>query len=383
MFFNVTKLVRQQIDRKDSVKSVAIAMSGGVDSSVAAAVLREQGYYVIGLTMQLWDFERVGGNIFSETSCCSLETMYDARAVCQALNIPHYVIDVRDEFERLVIQNFESEYLKGRTPNPCILCNSKIKWQVLLHRAAQLGCDYFATGHYARVRFDQTINRYLLQRGIDAAKDQAYALWGLSQWQLSKTIFPLGELTKTQVRAIAERLNLKTKYKQESQEICFIPDNDYPRFLRQRNPARFAEIGEGSILNREGTVLGRHKGYPYYTIGQRKGLGIAVGKPIYVTEVDAERNQIIVGDKEDLNRSGLIASQVNWIAIDGLRAPMDVIAQIRYNDPGRPATVYPVSEDTMRVIFKEHHQAITPGQSVVLFDKDVVVGGGVIDRALE
>ncbi len=375
--------MREQIDQKDSVKSVAVAMSGGVDSSVAAAVLREQGYYVIGLTMQLWDFERVGGNIFSETSCCSLETMYDARAVCQALNIPHYVIDVRDEFERLVIQNFESEYLKGRTPNPCILCNSKIKWQVLLHRAAQLGCDYFATGHYARVRFDQTTNRYLLQRGIDSAKDQAYALWGLSQWQLSKTIFPLGELTKTQVRAIAERLNLKTKHKQESQEICFIPDNDYPRFLRQRNPARFAEIGEGSILNREGTVLGRHKGYPYYTIGQRRGLGIAVGKPIYVTEVDAERNQIIVGDKEDLNRSGLIASQVNWIAIDGLRAPMDVIAQIRYNDPGRPATVCPVSEDTIHVIFKEHHQAITPGQSVVLFDKDVVVGGGVIDRALE
>ncbi len=362
---------------------MAAAMSGGVDSSVAAALLCEQGYRVIGLTMQLWDYERVGGNIFSETGCCSLETVYDARAVCQALNIPHYVIDVREEFERAVIENFESEYLKGRTPNPCILCNSKIKWQVLLHKAVQLGCDYFATGHYARVRFDQSTRRYLLLRGADRSKDQAYALWGLSQAQLSKTIFPLGELTKTRVRAIAEQLNLKTKHKQESQEICFIPDNDYARFLRQRNPARLAEIGEGPIIDRDGTILGRHKGYPYYTIGQRKGLGIAVGRPIYVTEINVENNEIVVGDKNDLNRVGLIARQVNWIAVDRLVAPIDVIAQIRYNDPGRPATVSQLDDDSMQVIFKDHHQAITPGQSVVLFDDDVIIGGGVIDQVLE
>lgn len=366
----------------DKGRSVAVAMSGGVDSSVAAALLRDQGYDVIGLTMQLWDFDRVGGNVYSETSCCSLETMYDARAVCQTLKIPHYVIDTRDDFEKLVIENFESEYLKGRTPNPCILCNSKIKWQVLLQKAVQLGCEYFATGHYARVQFDPTSGRYLLLRGVDRSKDQAYALWGLSQNQLSKTIFPLGELSKTQVRAIAERLDLKTKHKQESQEICFIPDNDYPRFLRQRNPARFAEIGEGVIIDRNGTVLGQHKGYPHYTIGQRKGLGIAVGKPIYVTEIDAARNRIMVGEKHELNRPGLIASQVNWIAFDQLQDSINVIAQIRYNDPGRPATVSPISSNSIKVVFKDHHQAITPGQSVVLFDGDIVIGGGVIDQVL-
>ncbi|UCE05784.1 MAG: tRNA 2-thiouridine(34) synthase MnmA [bacterium] len=366
-------------DRKDGI-AVAVAMSGGVDSSVAAALLKQKGYDVIGLTMQVWDYESVGGNIFNESSCCSLESMYDARAVCHTLAIPHYVIDVRDEFERYVIANFETEYLNGRTPNPCILCNSKIKWEILLKKAIELGCDYFATGHYARVTFDEGIGRYILQRGLDRSKDQAYALWGLSQQQLKRTIFPLGDLSKAEVRKIANNLNLKTKDKQESQEICFVVDNDYSRFLRERNPELLSEIGYGEILDKQGNVLGHHKGYPFYTIGQRKGLGVAVGTPMYVTEIDAEANKIIMGEKEDLKEQSLLANHVNWIAIEKLTSLLEVEAQIRYNDPGRKATVYPADNGYVKVMFAEFHQAVTPGQSVVFFKNDIVVGGGVIER---
>ncbi len=361
---------------------MAVAMSGGVDSSVAAALLKEQDYDVIGLTMQVWDYERVGGNIFRDSSCCSLDAIYDARAVCSALKIPHYVIDVRDEFEQHVIANFEAEYLKGRTPNPCVLCNSKIKWEILLKKANKLDCDYFATGHYARVTFDEAIDRYVLWRGMDRSKDQAYALWGLSQEQLKRTIFPLGTLSKSAVRKIADNLNLKIKDKQESQEICFVLDNDYARFLRDRNPELFLKISQGEILDKHRNILGYHKGYPHYTIGQRKGLGIAVGKPMYVTEIDAKLNQIVIGGKEDLNKQGLLAYNINWIAIENLTAPLEVEAQIRYNDPGRRATVSPTENGFVEVKFKEYHQAATPGQSVVFFKNDMVVGGGVIDGVM-
>ncbi len=369
-------------NKKRVHQTVAVAMSGGVDSSVAAALLKEQGYDVIGLTMQVWDYERVGGNIFSDGSCCSLDAMYDARAVCHTLKIPHYVIDVRDEFEQHVIANFEAEYLNGRTPNPCVLCNSKIKWEVLLKKAIELDCDYFATGHYARVSFDEAIGRYLLWRGTDQSKDQAYALWGLSQAQLMRTIFPLGELSKIEVRKIAADLNLKTKDKQESQEICFVPDNDYARFLRDRNPELLSKITEGEILDKQGNILGYHKGYPFYTIGQRKGLGIAVGKPQYVTEIDARLNHIVVGDKEDLNKQSLLACNINWIAVENLTVPLEVEAQIRYNDPGRKATITPTENGFVKVKFNEYHHAITPGQSAVFFKSDMVIGGGVIDRVL-
>jgi len=369
-------------NRKDGV-AVAVAMSGGVDSSVAAALLKQQGYNVIGLTMHVWDYEGVGGNILNDSSCCSLESMYDARSVCHALGIPHYVIDVRKEFEQYVIANFETEYLNGRTPNPCILCNSKIKWDVLLKKAIELGCDYFSTGHYARILFDKEIGRYILCRGLDRSKDQAYALWGLRQAQLKRTIFPLGNLSKMEVRTVASNLNLKTKNKQESQEICFVPNNDYARFLYERNPERLSEIHDGEILDKQVNVLGYHKGYPFYTIGQRKGLGLAIGKPMYVTEIDAESNKIIIGEKKDLKEQGLLANHVNWIAIEKLTSPLAVEAQIRYNDPGRGATVYPAENGCVKVMFDKFHQAVTPGQSVVFFDGDIVVGGGVIASGLK
>lgn len=358
-------------------------MSGGVDSSVAAALLKEQGYNVIGLTMHIWDYDSVGGNVFHESSCCSVETMNDARSVCHALGIPHYVVDVRDEFERDVISNFGSEYFSGRTPNPCVLCNSKIKWQVLLDKALELDCDYFSTGHYARVQHNEGTGRYELRRGTDLSKDQAYALWGLTQLQLARTLFPLGELTKIEVRKYAENLNLKTKHKQDSQEICFVPDNDYSRFLREKYPDKVEKIGQGEIVDTNGEVKGHHRGYPFYTIGQRKGLGIALGKPAYVTRIEAESNRIVIGDKENLNNKCLTAGLVNWIAIEKLSEPLTLEAQIRYNDPGKAAEIDPLQDGRVRVTFDTFHSAITPGQSVVFFQGDVVVGGGIIESGFE
>ncbi len=367
----------------ENKKSVAVAMSGGVDSSVAAALLQQQGYDVIGLTMHLWDYDGVGGNVFNETSCCSVETANDARCVCEKLKIPHYVIDVREEFEKRVIENFSSEYLKGRTPNPCILCNSEMKWKVLRQKGSELSCEYFATGHYARVLFNEQTGRYLLLRGKDRFKDQAYALWRLTQEQLSRTLFPLGDLTKIEVRQIATRLNLKTKDKRESQEICFVPDDDYARFLNSRFPGLKEKLVNGKIIDQDGKVLGLHKGFPFYTIGQRKGLGLAVGKPVYITRIDAEKNTITIGAPEQLLAKGLIARDANWISIRQLTQPQRVSAKIRYNDAGKEAQLFHGTNGDVKVIFEKSHQAVTPGQSVVFYDGEQVVGGAVIERALE
>ena len=361
-------------------KTVAVAMSGGVDSSVAAALLIEKGYNVIGLTMHIWDYDSVCWNECHDGSCCSVETINDARTVCHSLNVPHYVLDVRDEFQKYVINDFETEYLNGRTPNPCVICNTKIKWDVLLGKARELECDYFSTGHYARVVFNEKTKRFNLLKGIDSSKDQAYALWGLTQEHLSRTIFPLGNLNKQEVREIAAKLNLKTKNKQESQEICFIPDNNYSRFLTEKHPEKIAEYKNGEILDQEGKVLGHHRGYPFYTIGQRKGLGIALGKPAYVTKIDAEKNRIFVGDAKDLESKGLVAGNTNWISIGKLTEPLDVIAKIRYNDRGRKATICPHEDGKVKVVFETHHQAITPGQSAVFFKEDSVVGGSIIEE---
>ena len=363
-------------------KKVAMAMSGGVDSSVAASLLKEKGYEVIGLTMKLWSYNDVGGNIENESSCCSLESINNAKYVCSQIGIPHYTLDFTDVFENYVINNFVDEYLNGRTPNPCILCNIKIKWEVLLKKANEIGADYFSTGHYARIGFDKDCGRYILKKGRDAKKDQSYFLWGLSQNALEKTIFPLGEMTKTEVRKYAEDRNLKSAKVEESQEICFIPDNDYHRFLSEWTKSTDVKIEEGEIISKDGNVLGNHKGYPFYTIGQRKKLGIAVGKPIYVYDIEPKANRIFVGDEEDLYSRGLIADNINLIAFEEIEKPANVVTKIRYKDFGSSSVVYSAGDDEIKIIFDEPKKSITPGQSVVFYREDIVIGGGIIKERI-
>jgi len=363
-------------EKKDT--TVVVAMSGGVDSSVTAALLKEQGYNVIGVTMKTYDFEDVGGNVANETSCCGLGAMNDARAVAAQIGIPHYVVDFREAFGQRVIGNFVDEYLQGRTPNPCIICNREIKWGELLRKAEALGGQFLATGHYARVRFDATRQRYVLSKSVNDAKDQSYALWGLSQAALGKTMFPLGHMAKTEVRDLAHRLGLRTADKEESFEICFVADNSYERFLKDRVPDLESRVSSGAIKMGD-EVVGRHRGYPFYTIGQRRGIG-SFGKPVYVTEIEKESNTVHIGPKEDLMRSGLLARQINMVGFSSIPEGMSVQAKVRYKDDPSPATVYSEEGAGIRVVFEEAKRAITPGQSVVLYEDDDVVCGGVIER---
>ena len=341
-------------------KKIAVAMSGGVDSSVAAAVLKEEGYEVIGLTMKLWEYDDVGGNVENESSCCSLESINNARYVCSQIGIKHYTLDFTDIFERYIINNFVKEYLSGRTPNPCILCNVKIKWEALLKKALEIGADYFSTGHYARIEFDKSSNRFLLKKGKDARKDQSYVLWGLSQSALSKTILPIGEMTKKEVRDYARSKSFKTANVRDSQEICFIPDNDYHRFLNEWTEDSEINVDEGEIVTKDGKILGLHKGYQFYTIGQRKKLGIALGKPVYVTDIEPETNRIFVGDEEDLYDIGLVADNVNIIAFEKLDKPIKVKTKIRYNDAGTSSVVYQINDNEVKIIFDSPKKSITP-----------------------
>ena len=359
-------------------ETVLVAMSGGVDSSVAAALLHERGYEIIGVTMNLWDYDRVGGNVNKDSGCCSIDTMDDARSVCNTLGVPHYVVNFREEFEAAVTDNFISEYMEGRTPNPCVRCNTYIKWGVLLQKARELGADKIATGHYARSSFDEETGRYLLKRGRDENKDQSYALCGIKQNGLARTLFPVGKYTKEEIRQIARKFQLRTAEKSESQEICFIPDNDYSRYLSMKLPEQTKELRDGDVVDEQGVVLGNHRGFPFYTIGQRKGLGIAVGEPVYVTEIDAGKNRITVGTNQDLEHRGLIAVNLNWISIDRLNEKLTVDAKIRYNDPGTSATIQQ-HNDKVEVIFESPQRAVTPGQSVVFYQDNTVVGGGVIE----
>lgn len=365
---------------KSAKQTVVVGMSGGVDSSVTAALLLEQGYRVIGITMKTYDFDEVGGNVENETSCCGLGAVNDARLVAAKLEIPHYVVDFRESFGRAVIGNFVEEYLKGRTPNPCVICNREIKWGQLLAKAEALGADYLATGHYARLRFDEQNGRYIISRGKYAQKDQSYALWAVAQSALSKTMFPLGSLTKPEVRDLARRFELRNASKDESYEICFVADNSYERFLKDKVPDLETRVAGGEVF-RDGLIAGTHKGYPFYTIGQRKGIG-AFGQKMYVTGIDSATNRVHIGSQKDLDQDVLIAGGVNWSGCERPTSKMKVTAKVRYKDDDTAATVEPLEDGRIRVVFDSPKRAITPGQSVVLYRGDDMVGGGVIETVV-
>lgn len=365
-------------------KTIAVAMSGGVDSSTVAAMLRAEGHDIIGLTMQLWNQRRLAGHPGMPEAvqgrCCSLDDVYDARRVAETLGIPYYVVNHEDRFERDVVQPFVEEYLSGRTPIPCSLCNNHLKFDQLLIVAQQIGADALATGHYARVEFDESRGRWLLRRPADSSKDQTYFLFGLTQDQLSRTLFPLGEMTKPQVRDLARHHGLALAAKPDSQEICFVPGGDYKKFL----DAYLAERGEslpdtaGELVTTDGQVVGEHSGIHNFTVGQRKGLGVATGSPLYVIQINGDQRQVVVGGQEDLYSRSLRARRVNLVAVDDLRDPMRVRVKIRHRHEGSAATLEKSSHDEVLVTFDEPQRAITPGQAAVFYDEDVVVGGGWI-----
>ncbi len=355
-------------------------MSGGIDSTVAAVLLHRQGYEVVGITMKTWDYANSGGTK-KETGCCSLDSINDARQVAVDFGFPHYIIDIRSEFGDYVIDNFVEEYLAGRTPNPCVLCNTHIKWEALLRRADALGCQYIATGHYARLRFEN--DRYVISRGLDEDKDQSYVLWGVSQRCLSRTVFPLADLRKKEIRQLAEDWGYKELAKKsESYEICFVPDNDYRGFLKRRVANLEDNVRGGNFVNKAGEVLGQHEGYPFYTIGQRRGLGVAVGDPLYVTEIIPQSNTVVLGSENELQRNGMYVGKVNSVKYAEMPNGTEALTTIRYNDTGAMSKVYNEG-NRLRVEFHSKVRAIAPGQSAVFYEGDDVLGGGIIQSGFE
>lgn len=353
--------------------TVLVGMSGGVDSSVTAALLVQAGHRVIGITLNVWPEGEEVGVIEREDACCALGAVEDARRVCAALDVPHYVVNFRDTFRRYVIDNFVEEYRRGRTPNPCVRCNQFIKFDALLAKAEALGADYVATGHYARIA-RMPNGRFALRKAVDARKDQSYVLYVMSQDRLARALFPLGDQTKEETRRLAEELRLHVAGKPESQEICFVPTRDYRDYLRQHDSAA---LSPGPIVNGEGEVLGRHEGVAFYTVGQRRGLGVASSKPLFVSEIRPEANTLVVGDEALLYRTETYVESPNWMAIERLHAPLRVMAKARYKADEVAATLDP-DGDRVRVVFDEPQRAITPGQTIVFYDDDVVVGGGTI-----
>ncbi|MDI6756079.1 MAG: tRNA 2-thiouridine(34) synthase MnmA [Thermodesulfobacteriota bacterium] len=356
---------------------VAVAMSGGVDSSTAAALLKNEGYEVIGLTMHLWERKQDDQGDFGR--CCSPEDVRDARRVADQIGIPHYVINLRQAFEEEVVDYFVDEYSRGRTPNPCIRCNERIKFRLLLKKAEELGAKALATGHYARIELAPLTKRYLLKRGKDRNKDQSYFLFSMTQEQMARVLFPLGEKTKEEVRQQAGELGLRVAKKAESQEVCFIPDDNYRGFVEDRKGKELSRPGE--IVNRQGKILGFHRGLYSYTIGQRRGLGIAGPHPYYVLALDTGKNRVVAGKKEELLANGLIAARVNWISFARPEGKMEASVQIRYRHPGAPALIVPLGEGKVKVDFIIPQKSVTPGQAVVFYRGDEVLGGGWIEEA--
>lgn len=355
---------------------VLVAMSGGIDSTVSAILLQEAGYEVVGITMKTWDYANSGGSK-KETGCCSLDSINDARQVAVDRDFHHFIIDIRDEFGDYVIDDFVHEYMSGRTPNPCILCNTHIKWNALLRRADAMDCEYIATGHYARI--NEKNGRRYISRAADRNKDQSYVLWGLSQECMERTLFPLAEYQKPEVRELAfDRGYTDLAKKGDSYEICFVPDNNYRNFLKNRVEGLEAQVAGGDFLDVQGNVIGKHDGYPFFTIGQRKGLGKAFGKPKYVTDIIPDKNIVVLGDQDDLLRNGMRVSRINPMKYDAFPVGEELYTMIRYNDKGSLSVIEEVEGEDLKVNFLTNVRGVAPGQSAVFYEGDDVVGGGVI-----
>jgi tRNA-specific 2-thiouridylase len=360
--------------------NVLVAMSGGIDSTVTALMLHEEGYNVIGITMKTWDYANSGGSK-KETGCCSLDSINDARGVAVDRGFHHFIVDIREEFGDYVINNFVDEYMAGRTPNPCVLCNTHIKWDALMRRANAMDCEFIATGHYAKVA--ESNGRKFITKAKDDRKDQSYVLWGLNQECLERTKFPLGPYTKPEVRQMAADMGYSDLSKKgESYEICFVPDNDYRGFLKRRVDGLEELVAGGDFIDTKGNILGKHEGYPFYTIGQRKGLGIALGHPMYVTEIQPETNTVVLGEVGDLLRNGMTVGKLNWQKYDVAPIDMEVTSQIRYNDAGTMSKILPFDEERISIEFLANVKGIAPGQSAVFYEGDDIVGGGIIQGSL-
>lgn len=357
---------------------VLVAMSGGIDSSVAAMILHDEGYEVIGLTMKTWDYTSSGGSR-KTTGCCSLDDINDARQLAVEMGFHHIILDIREEFGDSIIDNFVDEYLAGRTPNPCVLCNTHIKWDALLRRADQLGCEFIATGHYAQVRKEN--ERYVISKGFDENKDQSYVLWGLSQESLARTMFPLGGLTKPAIRKMAkDRGYEELSKKGESFEICFVPDNDYRGFLKRRVEGLEEKVKDGNFVDMEGKVIGKHNGYPFYTIGQRRGLEVAFGDPRYVIKIEPKTNRVVLGTKEDLNKKEVFVRDPNLVKYENLPTEMEALSKIRYKDRGANSSISNTSDGRIKIEFYSEVQGVAPGQSAVFYEGNDLIGGGFIDN---
>ncbi len=355
-------------------KKVVVGMSGGVDSSVAALLLKRQGYDVVGVTMQIWQEESPAVTA-AQGGCCGFDAAEDARRVADVLDIPHYVMNFRKEFREKVMDYFVSEYLAGRTPNPCIACNRYVKWESLLHRSMEIGADYIATGHYAGI-IRLKNGRYAVRNAVTTKKDQTYALYSLTQEQLAHTLMPVGDYTKEEIRQIAEEAGLPVAHKPDSQEICFIPDNDYAAFIDREAKERVPK--PGNFVTTDGQVLGRHLGITHYTVGQRKGLNLAMGRPVFVKEIRPDTNQVVIGEADEVFGGSLVCGHINYMGMEDLKEPREALAKIRYGHTGEKCVMERIGEDRIKCVFQKPVRAITPGQAVVFYEDGYVLGGGTI-----